>query len=146
MAKKEISYKQVLQLQVEANTFLFNKGYINEKGELTDKPQPKIVPAIKNVLKQTDKIMAEYNDELDNLRLDHCLVDEKTKAVLKDEKGNYRFSVDGTKKLKADIKKLLEEKVEIHQRIVQDSEVDPEEYESFIGILIPEIEPKENES
>lgn len=135
--KIEISYEEMFQLQVEANTFLFKEGFIDEKGEETKKQQPKIVPAVKNILKQIDKLIPDYNDGLDNLRLDNCVVNEKTKVVLKDEKGNYKFTVEGTKSLKKAVKEFRKEKVEIHQRLIQDSGVDIEEYESFKDILVP---------
>ena len=49
----------------------------------------------------------EYLNKIEELRLDNAAVDEKGVLVV-NEKGEYRFSKEGLKKLREDIKKLNE--------------------------------------
>lgn len=58
----------------------------------------------KKLVKIHEKIkphLDSYNAELDELRLDNAATDEKG-AVLMDEKGNYKFTKEGIKKLNKD--------------------------------------------
>jgi hypothetical protein len=49
----------------------------------------------------------DYVTKVEELRLDNAATDDKN-VLLVNEKGEYRFSKDGLKKLKEDIKKLNE--------------------------------------
>lgn len=49
----------------------------------------------------------DYINKIEDLRLDNAAVDEKGVLIV-NEKGEYRFSKEGLKKLKDDIKKLNE--------------------------------------
>ena len=48
-----------------------------------------------------------YVSKLDEVRLDNAATDEKGVLIV-DEKGEYKFTKDGLKKLKEDVKKLNE--------------------------------------
>ena len=102
----------------------------------------KICASIKNFTKQLTQIFENYNDEKDTLQLNNCAVDEKTKVILKDEKGNRQFTVEGEIKLKGEIKELNKKEVEFHSRIAEGiedliAELTDEEKETFEGIVIP---------
>lgn len=140
------SYKDVLQLKIEISTFLITEGFLNVD-KYTDKPQPKLVLSMKSVLKQVNKVLDTYNDLVDNFRINRCLEDPITKAVLKDEKGNYRFDKNGILELKKDVASLQLEMVEIHQRFTPVTSDDFKkwnlsEYEMFEEIFYP----KQNEA
>jgi hypothetical protein len=49
----------------------------------------------------------EYVNKIEELRLDNAATDDKG-VLVTDEKGEYKFSKDGLKKLREDIKKLNE--------------------------------------
>lgn len=49
----------------------------------------------------------EYVNKIEELRLDNAATDDKG-VLITDEKGEYKFSKDGLKKLREDIKKLNE--------------------------------------
>jgi hypothetical protein len=51
------------------------------------------------------KYLDDYNKEYEELRLDNASVDDKG-ILLLDEKGNYKFSKEGIKKLTKDIEAL----------------------------------------
>lgn len=105
----------------------------------------KISEALKKFCeKQLKKHFEEYNDKLDDLRINNCLTDCKNGAIIRDERGNRMFSVAGEIKLKSDIKKLNNETVEIHSRIVEDiddliTQLNENEKEAFSGIIIPAV-------
>lgn len=134
MTKIKKTYKDLLALQMECTTYLIRNDFFKD-GKWTDKPHTKMVTAMKNVLKQAEKHLTEYNEELDNLRVKFCLEDEKTKAVLKDEDGAYKFSKDGIVQLKTAIKEFEKTEIEMHQRLVEGAESEIEDYESFTGIF-----------
>ena len=110
--------------------------------------ETKLCSAIKQFSKQLKNIFEDYNDERDDLQRNNCSVDEKTKVILKDEKGNRQFTIEAEKKLKKEMKELLQAKVECHARIPEGideliSELTETEREVFSGIIIPE-QPNEN--
>lgn len=103
----------------------------------------KISASVKNVIdKQIKKHFETYNDELDTLQVSNCAVHETTKVILKDEKGNRQFTIEGELKLKKESKDLINQVVEIHTRIADGidslvAELTEEEKEAFSGIVVP---------
>jgi hypothetical protein len=55
-----------------------------------------------------------YNEKLEDIRLDNANTDEAGSLLL-DDKGGYKFSKTGLKKLNADVKKLIDEEFEFYQ-------------------------------
>lgn len=139
--KLEKTYKEVFELE-QAAAF-----YIQKNEEVKNK----MTESIRLFFKQVQKIREKYNDELSMLRIDNAAVDEKTKVLLMDEKGNYKFTKEGAKALIEGNKQLLETKVTVHTRICNEvpSDLADEQKEIFAGVLIPvlateEVKPTEN--
>jgi hypothetical protein len=84
--------KQLLQLVANLNAVI---------GGTETKTQKKLVQ-IYNKIKPYHEA---YNTEVEGLRLDAAQTDDKD-CLLLDEKGNYKFSKDGIKKLTKDIEAL----------------------------------------
>ena len=129
--KNKKTYGQLIEANIHMG------GYLQKHKE-----ENKICVSIKNFSKQLQKVFEEYNDDRDTLQLNNCAVDEKTKVILKDEKGNRQFTVEGEIKLKKDLKDLLLKEVEIHSRIPEGIDeliagLTEEEKEAFAGIVIP---------
>lgn len=141
--KVTLTYSKVFKLNSEIASYLKKEGFLDEKG-FTNKPKTKMLVACKNVLKQTNDIFEEYNEAIQNFRIDFALEDEKTKAILCEADGNYKYSKDGLKNLNAKIKEFKETEVTIHQRLVEGIENLLEDYESFNDIFIIKVE-KEKE-
>ncbi len=122
---------------------------------LQKNPENKVSAAIiKFADKQLKQIFTDYEDELDNLRLNNCLVDEKTRAVLHKERKlidangkeiivmDRQFSPEGEIKLKGEIKELNKVGVDVHSRILDGIDdliklMTDEEKEAFSEIFIP---------
>lgn len=144
--KKTITYKELLQLQAQANAYLIEKGFLileTKDGQKaynwSTKEPTKLVHGIKNILKQIDKLIPDYNEELEIIRIDNCLADEKTGALLKEsDLKSYKFSASGAKKFNQDFKALQNKPVEVHVRI-QEEKVDLYQYDLFNGILVAEV-------
>lgn len=104
-------------------------------------PESKLTATIKKfATKSLVPLIEEYSDELDTLKIKNCLVDPITKAILKDEKGERQFGIEGTIKLKEEIKKLLKQEVEVTPFILEeitDIILSEKEKELFTGIVIP---------
>ena len=65
----------------------------------------------KKLLKIGDRIKKhseEYEDKKSDIMLDNASVD-KDNVLLTDEKGNYRYSIEGLKKRNSQLKSLIEE-------------------------------------
>jgi hypothetical protein len=101
----------------------------------------KLCAAIKIFSKDLKIVLDNYNDELDSLQISNCAIDPKTNVILKDEKGNKQFTIEGELNLKKEAKKLLYSEVEISSRILDVesliSTLNEDELEYFSGLIIP---------
>lgn len=128
MTKISKTLAELQEFDKQAFIYLTRNGFL-ENGKVTNKVG-KLASSITNVLNQYSKhaevINGEMKEEVELLRINNCLEDEKTKEVLTDDKGNYKFSKQGLIKLNNEIKvvrdRVKETKVEIHQRIIETSE------------------------
>jgi hypothetical protein len=87
-----MKYKQLLQLVSSINAVI---------GNSETKTQKKLVQIYNKVKPHHEA----YNTEVENLRLDAAQTDDKD-CLLLDDKGNYKFSKEGIKKLTKDIEAL----------------------------------------
>lgn len=106
MAQVKKNYQDLLQLVQAINILSSSKEHAesNTKG-------------IKKLQKIGTKLKAQldiYNEKLEDLRLDNAHTDENGALIL-DDKGGYKFSKDGLKKLNSAVKDLLKEEFEIYQ-------------------------------
>jgi len=113
--------------------------------------QTKLGYAMKKVFKSSGKVFEEFKDAVDDVRVDNCLTDPDTKAILKDDKGGYMFSKDGHKKTRKDLKKLQEEwtkrDVEIETYFATEipKDLTDEQKRVFCGVVIsPDFETTKN--
>lgn len=137
--KKSQTYRELQRFDNIATAYLRREGYFDENG-WTKKEPTKLVSNIKNVIKQAGKLFEVYKEKVDDLSIDHCLVDEKTKAILREENGAYKFGKEELKKFNAAIKELSNSSVEVHTRITEGEwDLTDEEREVFSGLVIAEI-------
>jgi len=69
------------------------------------KTQKKLV----KIYDKIKKIYKEYQEDVEELRIDNASVDEKDILII-DEKGNYKFTKENLKKFKKEVKTLGEKK------------------------------------
>lgn len=93
--------------------------------------------------KSANPILKDYNVELNDIRIDHALIDPTTQAVLtdKDSDRGYKYGKDGLKsviKAENEFTKAYDEKeVEIEPYISKEvPELTEEQRETLLGILI----------
>jgi hypothetical protein len=67
--------------------------------------ETKVQKKLFKVQEKISKSLEDYNKQVEELRLDNASVDEKGILIL-NEKGDYKFSKDGIKKLIKDIEAL----------------------------------------
>jgi hypothetical protein len=106
MAKVTKTYQELIQLANAINILSSSKEHVAENTKGVKKLQ-KIGAKIKSELEA-------YNEKLEDLRLDNAHTDDSGALIL-DEKGGYKFSKEGLKKLNKDIKKLLDDTFEFYQ-------------------------------
>jgi len=87
-----MKYKQLLQLVGNLNAVI---------GGTETKTQKKLV----QIYNKVKPYHEAYNTEVESLRLDAAQTDDKD-CLLLDDKGNYKYSKDGIKKLTKDIEAL----------------------------------------
>jgi hypothetical protein len=87
-----MKYKQLKQLVQNINAVIENQ-------------ETKVAKKLVKVYEKVKKYHEDYNSQLEELRLDNASVDEKGILVLT-EKGDYKFSKEGIKKLTKDIDAL----------------------------------------
>jgi hypothetical protein len=87
-----MKYKQLLQLVSRLNNVIGNQ-------------ETKVQKKLFKVQEKISKSLEDYNKQVEELRLDNASVDEKGILVLT-EKGDYKFSKEGIKKLTKDIDAL----------------------------------------
>lgn len=87
-----MKYKQLLQLVQSINSVIGNQ-------------ETKVAKKLVKVYEKVKKHHEEYNSQVEELRLDNASVDEKGILIL-NEKGDYKFSKEGIKKLTKDIEAL----------------------------------------
>ena len=142
MAKVEKTYKEIIAFEQASANYFVRKGFLDPKtNQFTEKEETKAVINLKNIGKQWKKLHEEFQEKVQELQLEHCLEDEKTKKVLRNEDKSYAFSKEGERKFSKAYKDLLKETVTIHQRlIVGENDFNEEEKEAFSGFVIPEIQ------
>lgn len=94
-----MTYKNLLELVNNLNNEVVNQQV---KGEDT-----KVSQKLGKVAKKLEKYINEYNEQVEEIRIDNASTDDKG-VILKEEKGGYKFSKDGLKKVMKQIKDLNE--------------------------------------
>ena len=87
-----MKYKQLKQLVQDINAVIGNQ-------------ETKVAKKLVKVYEKVKKYHEDYNSQVEELRLDNASVDEKGILVLT-EKGDYKFSKEGIKKLTKDVDAL----------------------------------------
>lgn len=145
------TYRKLKEFDTIATGYYIRKGFYDEKTkQFTEQKPTKLVANLKSIGKQCKKLFEEFSEKEMEINIDCCSVDEKTKVILKDEKGNFEFTKEGQKERTKKIKALWEEEVTIHDRITKGTPDDfwltEEEAECFSEIVIEKVEsPKEEE-
>jgi hypothetical protein len=106
MAKITKTYGELLGLVQTMNALGSNREFAESNTKGMKKLQ-KVGEKLKSVLEA-------YNEKLEDIRLDNAHTDDKG-CLITDEKGGYKYSKEGTKKLNKDIKALLQESFEFYQ-------------------------------
>ena len=106
MTKVNKTYNELLMLVNAINILVNNKEEVSENNKGIKKLQ-KIGTKIKEHVEV-------YNEKVEDIRLDNAHTDEKGCLIL-DDKGGYKYSKDGLKKMNKDVKNLLEQEFELYQ-------------------------------
>jgi Na+/phosphate symporter len=93
-----MKYKQLKQLVQNINAVIENQ-------------ETKVAKKLVKVYEKVKKYHEDYNAQVEELRLDNASVDEKGILIL-NEKGDYKFSKEGIKKLTQDILALNDKNFE----------------------------------
>jgi len=106
MAKVSKSYQELIALVNAINTLLSSKEFVdsNQKG----------VKKLQKIGEKVKTSLADYNEKLEDLKLDNAHTDE-TGALVLDEKGGYRFSKEGLKSFNTGLKNLLKQEFDFYQ-------------------------------
>lgn len=104
--KTEKTYKQLFEFQGQIS--ILQKMY---------NPSPDPVPVVEQnrlLKKALTSHFEDYNEKLEDLKLKFCIRDEKTRAKILTADGGYQFTEDNEKLLRAAVKELNNEVVDVH--------------------------------
>lgn len=101
--------------------------------------------ACSKIIKSYSDIFNEYQDEMTTLNIQNALTDDKTKEILTDDKGNYKYSIEGKLALNAQYKEKLKswkaKEFEITPFYVDElPELTDMQKELFTGIFIKPVQ------
>lgn len=69
---------------------------------------------IKKIAEKIKKVFEEYNEQREDIRLDHAFAD-KNGVLEMNEKGEYKFTKDGIKAMAKEMKVLLDKEFDFYQ-------------------------------
>ena len=150
--KAERTYKELQEFDNAATAYLVANGYYDKDNRrFTDKEPTKLVSNMRNVIKQCSKHFEEFEECMEELRIDHCSVDEKSKVILRELDKTYKYTKEKLKELNTAAKNLRNEKVVIHERMTvlekdQKWDLSEEEIRCFGGLIIPKEAESEEEA
>jgi hypothetical protein len=99
--KVTLTYVQLLDLVKNVNSVVAERG---SKKEVK----------LKKIADKVKPILEEFNEKRSDIRLDNAYTNDKGVLEL-DEKGDYKFTKEGVKKLNKDLKELLEQTFDFYQ-------------------------------
>lgn len=102
-----MQYKQLLELVNNLNNEIINHQVKEQDTKVSQK--------LGKIAKKLEKYVNEYNEQVEEIRIDNASTDDKG-VILKEEKGGYKFSKDGLKKVMKQIKELGEKEF-IYEKI-----------------------------
>lgn len=136
--KIEKTYPELVRFNKIAQMYI-ERTSTDQYGAL---PENKLCVAIRSIQKkQFPKISEEFNNYLDDARIDYCATDSNG-VILRGEDNAYMFTKDGMRELKKKIREINEKPFTLDARIVEGIDeliaaLTPEEKEVFNGIVIP---------
>ena len=96
---------------------------------------------IKKIAEKIKKVFEEYNEQREDIRLDHAFAD-KNGVLEMNEKGEYKFTKDGIKAMAKEMKALLDKTFDFYQFTFSTEGI---EDLKFLAGWVEGIEPEKNE-
>lgn len=115
------------------------KGYLQ-----TNPTENKLRYALNRTAKSANRVMTEYREKIDEINVKNCLAADDGKGeILRDERGQYKFSKDGMLKRNSEVSKLMRSEVEFDVHFASDvpTELSPTDRDNFLGFVIRDEEP-----
>jgi hypothetical protein len=101
-------------------------------------PETKWEYGLRRMLKRAQKIHKKFQQQQEDLNVDHALTDKATGKILRNERGGYEFDKPGLKALNAACRTLLDSGVEILPYYVAElpNDLSGTDRDTFMGFLI----------
>jgi hypothetical protein len=109
-----------------------------------NKFQNKLTYALSRMIKQLKPIIEEFNEELEDVRIELASTDKNGNLIINKDTNNYVFTPDNTKKVKEKIKELREKTVKVKPYITTSIPTDLELvwYQHFIPFVLEDNPPE----
>lgn len=147
----------MLELQMACNIWLINNDFLvlekkkksPDRKDEVDNSQPSyewnkekastlMSLGCKNILKQIDKLLPEYNERKSSIREQNALTEKSGKIIYENlEKGIMAFSPAGLANIRKELNELHKEQVTIYTRVQDQTKVDIFNFSIFMDILVP---------
>lgn len=104
-----------------------------------DQDESKLRYALKKLVKAGQKVFEDYQEQVEDLRIEHCSEDERGN-IQRDAQQNYTFTKDKLRQLTKAIRVLAEKSVEFKPYLVEVAPVDltDAERDAFAGFVLAE--------
>ena len=109
------------------------------------KADSKFAYAVKKVHKQCKARWDSYSEQVEDIDIEHCAVDEKTGVILKDERAGLQFTKEGIKKRNAARRALFLSDAGVTPFLGKNPPADltDAERDAFAGFVLPELDEDE---
>lgn len=136
------TYLQIRLLHDNAASFLVASGnaeIVNNQIVFTTKEMTPLAAVLKKSIKDTSNLLQELEDKTDDLRIKNAAKHPQHGTILRTEKGAIDFTPEGLINFKKQMKELLNQEVEIIQRVVTEwkENLTEEQLEAFSEVVIP---------
>src|SRR5205823_4610183 len=100
--------------------------------------------ALNRTAKSAGRVLTEYREKIDEINIKNCLAAEDGKGeILRDERGQYKFSKDGLLERNKEVSKLMrtEVPIEVHFAPELPQDLSATDRDAFLGFVIRDEEP-----
>lgn len=129
--------EQIKQTYQEIGEFLdAGRRYLEQHPE-----DSKLRYAVNRTVKSATRLMTDYRDKVDEINIKHCLAADDGKGeILRDDRGQYKFTKEGMLKRNAEVSALVRSEVSFDVHFATDlpKDLSQADRDSFLGVVIRE--------
>lgn len=99
--------------------------------------------ALNRTAKSANRVLTDYREKIDEINVKNCLAADDGKGeILRDDRGQYKFSKEGMLKRNVEVSKLMRSEVDLDVHFASDlpKELSASDKDNFLGFVIRDEE------